>query len=145
MVRERPDHERCAARTGIQRGARRSPEWQVHLHLRGQDGAQRELVADHIIAATGYVVSLDRLKFLSPEIRSRLKAVDETPVLASTCESSMPGLYCVGIAAANSFGPVMRFAFGADFAARTVSKALAKSFSQEPARAAVEEVLTASR
>jgi hypothetical protein len=33
----------------------------------------------------------------------------------------------VGVAAANSFGPVMRFAFGAGFAARTVTQSLAKA------------------
>jgi len=118
---------------------------QVHLQLRAQDGTEREIAADHIIAATGYKVSLESLKFLSPGIRSKLKAVDETPILSSSCESSMPGLYFVGIAAANSFGPVMRFAYGADFAARTVSKALAKSSSREPAEAAVQEVMTASK
>jgi thioredoxin reductase len=117
----------------------------VHLQLRAQDGAEREIVADHIIAATGYKVSLESLRFLSPGLRSKLKAVDQTPILSSSCESSMPGLYFVGIAAANSFGPVMRFAYGADFAARTVTKALAKSFSREPAEVAVQEVMTASK
>ena len=83
-------------------------------------------MTDHIIAATGYRVDLERLKFLSSEIRSKLKTVEGTPVLSSTFESSVPGLYFVGVAAANSFGPVMRFAFGADFAARTVTRALTK-------------------
>ncbi len=105
----------------------------VRLHLRAQDGTEREILADHIIAATGYKVDLKRLTFLSAEIRSKLRAVEGTPVLSSTCESSVPGIYFVGIAAANSFGPVMRFAFGADFAARTVTRALAKSRSKKPA------------
>ena len=43
-------------------------------------------------------------------------------MLSSSFESSMPGLYFVGVAAANSFGPVMRFAFGAGFAARTLAR-----------------------
>jgi len=117
----------------------------VHLHLRAQDGAERELVADHIIAATGYKVSIESLQFLSPAIRSKLKTLNETPILSSGYESSMPGLYFVGVAAANSFGPVMRFAFGADFAARTVSKALAKSLARVPADVAVPEAVTASK
>ena len=79
---------------------------------------QREIVTEHVIAATGYKVDLERLKFLSPEIRSRLKTVQGAPMLSSTFESSVPGLYFAGVAAANSFGPVMRFAFGAGFAAR---------------------------
>jgi len=105
----------------------------VHLQLRDKDGAQRELQAEHVIAATGYKVDLDRLRFLSPEIRSKLKAVERTPVLSTTFESSIAGLYFVGIAAANSFGPVMRFAFGAGFAARTLTEAVRQSLSREPA------------
>jgi len=83
-----------------------------------------------VIAATGYRVSLDRLAFLSSGVRSKLRAVNDTPVLSSAFESSVPGLYFIGIAAANSFGPVMRFAFGAGFAARRITQAVKLSLSQ---------------
>lgn len=99
----------------------------VRLSLRGQDGSERELVAEHVIAATGYRVDLERLNFLSTDIRSRVKKVNGAPVLSSAFESSVPGLYFAGVAAANSFGPVMRFAFGAGYAARTLTRAVAKS------------------
>jgi thioredoxin reductase len=104
----------------------------VHLYLRAGDGTEREIVTEHIIAATGYKVDLNRLKFLSEGIRSMIKVVDGAPILSSTFESSVPGLYFAGISAANSFGPVMRFAFGAGFAARTLTRALAKSASRVP-------------
>jgi thioredoxin reductase len=97
----------------------------VHLHLRGMDDTKREIVADHVIAATGYRVDLERLRFLSAEIRTQLRAVASTPILSSDFESSIPGLYFVGMAATNSFGPLMRFAFGADFTARRIKKSLA--------------------
>ncbi len=106
-------------------------ENKVRLTLSEADGKSREVVADHVIAATGYKVSIDRLKFISPEIRSRLKVVDGSPALSATFESSVPGLYFAGVAAANSFGPSMRFAFGARFTARRVTKALSKSLSRE--------------
>jgi thioredoxin reductase len=112
----------------------------VHLQLRGADGREREIQAEHVVAATGYKVDLDRLKFLSSEIRTKLKSVQRTPVLSTTFESSVPGLYFVGIAAANSFGPVMRFAFGAGFAARTLTKAIRQSLSREPALVPVRSV-----
>ncbi|MGB8985893.1 MAG: hypothetical protein WCC37_04595, partial [Candidatus Sulfotelmatobacter sp.] len=96
------------------------------------------------IAATGYRVNLDRLSFVSPEIRSKLTTLAGTPALSSTCESSVPGLYFVGIAAANSFGPVMRFAFGADFAARTVTRALTKSLSHKASLVPVRSVVSAA-
>ena len=117
----------------------------VHLHLHPQHGSERVIVADHVIAATGYKVDLERLTFLSSEIRSQLKSVASTPVLSSNYESSLPGLYFVGIAAANSFGPVMRFAFGADFAARTVTSALVKTLSRKQERIAVRGVLTTTK
>jgi hypothetical protein len=104
---------------------------QVVLQLRGEDGTKKQAVANHVMAATGYKVRMDSLKFLSPEIRSKIATVEQTPVLSAEFESSLPGLYFVGIAAANSFGPVMRFAYGAEFAARTVSRALEKSLLHE--------------
>jgi thioredoxin reductase len=104
---------------------------QVMLQLRGEDGITKQITADHVIAATGYKVRIDSLRFLSSEIRSRINAVEQTPVLSPEFESSVAGLYFVGVAAANSFGPVMRFAFGAEFAARTVNRALSKSLLHE--------------
>ena len=114
----------------------------VHLRLRARDGSERKIQAEHVIAATGYRVDLARLKFLSHEIRSEIRTVDKSPVLSTTFESSIPGLYFVGVAAANSFGPVMRFAFGAGFAARTVTKAITKSASRELAAVPVASVAT---
>lgn len=99
----------------------------VALHLRAEDGSQQELLAEHVIAATGYRVNLDRLQFVSSEIRSQLKTVGGSPVLSSGFESSIPGLYFAGLAAANSFGPVMRFAFGAGFSARRLTRAMSDS------------------
>ncbi|MGA6979993.1 MAG: NAD(P)-binding domain-containing protein [Candidatus Sulfotelmatobacter sp.] len=99
----------------------------LRLHLSGEDGSSRQIAADHVIAATGYKVNLNRLKFLSPEIRSQVECVGGSPMLSSSFQSSVPGLYFAGLASANSFGPVMRFAFGAGFAARTLTHAMAKS------------------
>jgi cation diffusion facilitator CzcD-associated flavoprotein CzcO len=93
----------------------------VHLNLRSAEGQERELVTEHVIAGTGYRPDIERLSLLSPQIRSNIKTVMNTPILSSSFESSVPGLYFVGLAAANSFGPVMRFAFGAGFAARTIT------------------------
>lgn len=105
----------------------------VLLQLRADDGSEREIEAEKVIAATGYKVDVDRLAFLSPAIRSSLKAIHGSPILSSSFESSVPGMYFVGVAAANSFGPVMRFAFGAGFAAERVTRALARSASLRPA------------
>jgi thioredoxin reductase len=117
----------------------------VHLKVRAKDGSEREIVTGHVIAATGYKVDLERLQFLSREIRSQIKTVDRAPVLSSNFESSERGLYFAGVAAANSFGPVMRFAFGAGFAARTLAHALEKSLSRASASVPIRSAVTAGK
>lgn len=102
----------------------------VRLHLRATDGSRREIEADHIVCATGYHVDIEKLKFVSPALRAKIKTLDGSPVLSLDFESSVPGLYFLGLAAANSFGPLMRFAYGAPYSARHLCKALAKSRSQ---------------
>ncbi len=94
----------------------------VSLQLSDEAGGHRTLVTDHVIAATGYKVDLRRLTFLDSNIRAGIRSVDQTPVLTSNFESSIPGLYFVGPSAANSFGPLMRFAFGARFTAHRLSR-----------------------
>jgi thioredoxin reductase len=117
----------------------------VHLNVQSADGAKREIVTEHIIAATGYRVDLDRLKFLNSEMRSKIKAINGAPILSSSFESSIPGLYFAGVAAANSFGPVMRFAFGAGFAARTLTRALTTSASREAKSVSVQSAVAGSK
>jgi thioredoxin reductase len=114
----------------------------VRLHLRAADGTPKEILTEHVIAATGYRVNLDRLQFLDAGIRSKIETLEGSPVLSSAFEASVPGLYFAGLAAANSFGPVMRFAFGAGFAARTLTHAVAKSLSREPASIRVPSAVT---
>ncbi len=117
----------------------------VRLTLRGADGKVKEVRADHVIAATGYRVSMDRLKFLSSAIRSQLELVGGSPALSATFESSVPNLYFAGVASANSFGPSMRFAFGATFTAQRITKALSKSFSRERVPLPAPRALTVAK
>ena len=105
----------------------------VILKLRTEDGSTKEMVAEHVIVATGYKVDLKRLGFLSDDLRSEIRTASGSPVLSRGFESTVPGLYFAGLAAANSFGPVMRFAFGAGFAAKRISAALAKAAARRPA------------
>jgi len=80
---------------------------------------------DHVIAGTGYKVDVERLPFLSPALRSALARVGGSPKLSRSFESSVRGLYFVGVSAAYDFGPALRFVCGADFASRRVSAAIA--------------------
>jgi cation diffusion facilitator CzcD-associated flavoprotein CzcO len=106
----------------------------VFLKVTDSDGNQKTIEADHVISATGYKVNIDRLPFLDTDIRNSIKTVERTPVLNSYFESSVRGLYFVGVSAANSFGPLLRFACGADFTARRVSHHLIRTAKVVPAR-----------
>lgn len=99
----------------------------VQIRVADANGTERTIEAEHVIAATGYKVDLKRLAFLNSELQSTVDSVDGSPNLSSYFESSVPGLYFVGVSSANTFGPMLRFAFGADFAARRLSRHLAMS------------------
>jgi cation diffusion facilitator CzcD-associated flavoprotein CzcO len=94
----------------------------VSLELTDGTGARQTLLADHVIAATGYKVDLTRLSFMGSDLLSGIRCVDQTPVLSAYFESSVPGLYFVGTSSANTFGPVMRFALGARYTAERLSR-----------------------
>jgi cation diffusion facilitator CzcD-associated flavoprotein CzcO len=94
----------------------------VHLKIVEKDGSNSELIADHVISATGYQVSISRMGFLDEGLRRLVHQVEDTPVLSSQFETSVPGLYMVGLASAHSFGPLTRFAYGAKFTAKRISK-----------------------
>jgi hypothetical protein len=95
------------------------------LHVSDHDGRSRDLVTDHVIAATGYQFQLDRLPFLSEDLRSRLRHERQLPILSSNFESSVPGLYFTGLASSYSFGPAMRFLHGANYTAQRISEQVA--------------------
>ena len=111
----------------------------VCLRLRAEDGRKREIHVEHVIAATGYKVDLNRLTFLSPVLRTKIRTAEGSPVLSSNFESSVPGLYFTGLAAADSFGPVMRFAFGASYTARHLAQQTVRSASHGWASSRVSE------
>jgi hypothetical protein len=93
---------------------------QVELKL--SDGSH-ELV-DHVLMATGYRIDVRKYEFLSASLVSALRLIGGCPVLGRGFESSIPGLHFLGAPAVWSYGPLMRFVAGADFAARTVSQSV---------------------
>jgi len=96
----------------------------VHLTYKQQREGESTLVADHVIAGTGYRASVRRLGFLDSGLAQALRCVEDSPVLTRNFETSVPGLYMVGLASANSFGPLTRFACGAWFTAQHLSRTL---------------------
>ncbi len=114
----------------------------VEVQCTDESGRSLELQVDHVIAATGYRPSVDRLTMLDQTLRAAIKREDEAPRLSRHFESSVPGLYFVGLPSANSFGPVMRFVRGSQWAARHLSRHLASAYPSERTRSAVAPATT---
>lgn len=104
----------------------------VRLSLVDLSGARETIESDHLIAATGYKIDLGKLGFLDQATVERLRTIDNTPVLSRNFESSVRGLYFVGLSSARSFGPVMRFVVGAVHPARRLARIFAASGARRP-------------
>jgi FAD-dependent urate hydroxylase len=85
------------------------------LRLKLDDSTER--LVDHALLATGFRVDISRYKFLSSSLLKQVETVDGSPVLKRGLESSIPGLYFLGKPAAWSFGPLLGFVSGTEFAA----------------------------
>jgi thioredoxin reductase len=95
------------------------------LEVLTEAGTMDRLAADHVIAATGYRVDLAAMDFLGHELRTALAVSRGTPRLGAGYVSSVPGLYFTGLPAAASYGPVMRFVCGTEFASPRLARHLA--------------------
>ena len=93
-----------------------------HVRLRLDDASGRDI--DHVILATRYHVDIGRYAFLPRSLVSRVVCVDGHPVLDEGFQSSVPGLHFLGAPAVHSFGPLVRFVAGTDFAARTLARSI---------------------
>jgi hypothetical protein len=99
----------------------------VNLHLAGPEAKTREMIVDHVIAATGFQTDISRLEFLDEGVRRKIATLHGAPLLSKNFEASLPGLYFVGMPSAPTFGPVMRFAVGSRYTADRLSRHLAQS------------------
>lgn len=84
------------------------------LLLKLDDGTDR--LVDHALLATGFRVDVSKYPFLSQTLIKQLAVENGFPVLKRGMESSIPGLHFVGKPASWSFGPLLGFVSGAEFA-----------------------------
>ncbi len=82
--------------------------------------------ADHILLATGYRVDIKRLPMMDPSLLASIRTHLDAPVLNAWFESSVPGLYFIGITSLQSFGPLYRFVVGTRAAAQRVTAAVVR-------------------
>jgi hypothetical protein len=95
------------------------------LRLQLDDGTER--FVDHALLATGFRVDVSRYPFLAPSLSKHLRTVNGFPVLKRGLESSIPGLHFVGKPAAWSFGPLLGFVSGAEFASGELVRCMTRN------------------
>ncbi|MEW2115159.1 NAD(P)-binding domain-containing protein [Streptomyces sp. NPDC005474] len=93
----------------------------VRLDTVTRSGERRSLETEHVIAATGFKATCDRMSLLDSQLGDSLSALgDGSPAVGRHFESSHPGLFLAGLVTASGFGPAMRFVHGATFTAETL-------------------------
>jgi cation diffusion facilitator CzcD-associated flavoprotein CzcO len=92
--------------------------------LKLDDGSERRV--DHVVMGTGYQVDISRYDFLPQELTQDIRQFDGYPKLAGGFRSSVPGLHFIGATAARSFGPLLYFVAGTEFASRELVSHLSK-------------------
>lgn len=97
----------------------------LQVEIQDQSSQFQRLEVDQLICATGYHSDLTRLKFLAPEVREKVGVINGSPVLSANFESSSRDLYFLGKPSALTFGPLMRFVCGTEYAAKRLSRHLA--------------------
>lgn len=102
------------------------------LRLR-EDGKEREIRVDHVIAGTGFEIDVDRLPFLAHSLREDLARIEKAPRVDRHFQSSIAGLYFVGVSAMFNFGPLVRFVTGTSYCAPIVARHLARHVQRAPA------------
>ncbi|MFF6995138.1 NAD(P)-binding domain-containing protein [Streptomyces sp. NPDC008313] len=107
----------------------------VRLETAGRAGEPGVLETGHVIAATGFRATCDRLALLSGDVRGSLAALpDGSPRVGRDFESSVPGLFMAGLVTASGFGPAMRFVYGSSFTASTLVRGVRRRLREGPAR-----------
>jgi len=107
------------------RGVSQATALADEVALKLDDGSERRV--DHVVLGTGYTVDISRYDFLPQELTQDIKQFDGYPKLASGFRSSVPGLHFIGATAARSFGPLLYFVAGTEFASRELVSHLPKT------------------
>jgi len=92
--------------------------------LKLDDGTERKV--DHILLGTGYQVDIAKYDFLPAELVRNIRQFDGYPKLSTGFCCSVPGLHFVGATAARSFGPLLYFVAGTEFASRELVRYVSK-------------------
>jgi FAD-dependent urate hydroxylase len=94
------------------------------IQLKLDDGTERRV--DHVLLGTGYDVNIARYNFLSPELVAGVRRLNGYPDLGRGFSTTIPGLHFIGATAARSFGPLLYFVAGTEFASKELSSYISR-------------------
>jgi FAD-dependent urate hydroxylase len=97
---------------------------QDEIALKLDDGSERRV--DQVLLGTGYKVDLSKYDFLPTGLTEKIQQFDGYPKLTRGFVCSVPGLHFIGATAARSFGPLLYFVAGTEFASRELMSYMSK-------------------
>jgi len=95
------------------------------IALKLDDGTERRV--DHVLMGTGYKVDVSQFSFLPSGLTRDVQQFDGYPKLGAGFVSSVPGLHFIGATAARSFGPLLYFVAGTEFASRELAGRMSRN------------------
>ena len=95
------------------------------ISLKLDDNSDRRV--DHVLLGTGYDVDIAKFNFLPPELLQKVEQFDGYPKLKAGFQSSVPGLHFIGATAARSFGPLLYFVAGTEFASPELTSYISRN------------------
>jgi thioredoxin reductase len=93
------------------------------VRVRLDDGSDRSI--DHVFLGTGYRVDVSKYEFFAPELAKSISHFQGYPRLGEGFETSVPKLHIVGAPAVWSFGPLMQFVVGTNYASPALFRSIA--------------------
>jgi len=93
------------------------------VRVRLDDGSERNF--DHVFLGTGYRVDVSKYEFFAPELAKSISHFQGYPRLSEGFETSVPKLHILGAPAVWSFGPLMQFVVGTNYASRALFRCIA--------------------
>jgi hypothetical protein len=93
------------------------------VRVRMDDGSERNF--DHVFLGTGYRVDVSKYEFFAPELAKSISRFQGYPRLIEGFETSVPKLHILGAPAVWSFGPLMQFVVGTNYASRALFRRIA--------------------
>jgi hypothetical protein len=86
---------------------------------------ETDRIIDHVFLGTGYRVDVSKYEFLAPELAKSISRFQGYPRLSEGFETSVPKLHILGAPAVWSFGPLMQFVVGTNYASRALFHSIA--------------------